>query len=83
MTPKKVATTRARILGNSIRVEAVPRETWDRLLKSQGMKDPIPRIQMLDGFNEGWIEFERGGSVSMKGKVTLEAVLRGLIEAGA
>jgi hypothetical protein len=24
------------------------------------MKNPTPRIQMLDGFNEGWIEFESG-----------------------
>jgi len=22
------------------------------------MKDPTPRIRMLDGFNEGWIEFQ-------------------------
>jgi hypothetical protein len=24
------------------------------------MKNPAPRAQMLDGFNEGWIEFENG-----------------------
>jgi NAD(P)H dehydrogenase (quinone) len=24
------------------------------------MKNPLPRMQMLDGFNEGWMEFERG-----------------------
>jgi len=56
----------------------VPRESGGSLFKTQGMKDPIPRIEMLDGFNEGWIEFERGEAGSMKGKVTLEAVLRGL-----
>ena len=43
------------------------------------MRDPIPRIQMLDGFNEGWIEFEGGEAGSVKGKVTLETVLRELI----
>ena len=47
------------------------------LFKSQGMKDPMPRIRMLDGFNEGWIEFEGD---SMKGEVALETVLRALIE---
>lgn len=83
ITPNEVAATFARILGHQVRVEAVPRKTWGSLFKSQGMKNPIPRIQMLDGFNEGWIEFERGESGSMKGKVTLETVLRGLIEAGA
>jgi NAD(P)H dehydrogenase (quinone) len=82
-TPNDVAATFAKILGHPVRIEAVPRETWGSLFKSQGMRDPIPRIQMLDGFNEGWIEFERGESGSMKGIVTLEAVLKGLIEAEA
>ncbi len=70
-------------MGHPVCIAAVPRETWGSLFKSQGMKNPLPRIQMLDGFNEGWIEFERGESGSMKGKVALETVLRGLIEPGA
>lgn len=67
--------------GHPVRITAVPRETWESLFRSQAMKNPIPRIQMLDGFNEGWIEFEQGERGSMKGEVTLETVLRGLIEA--
>jgi hypothetical protein len=39
-------------------MQIVPRETWESLFKSQDMKNPTPRIKMLDGFNEGWIEFE-------------------------
>jgi NAD(P)H dehydrogenase (quinone) len=80
ITPDEIAATFARILAHPVRAEAVPRETWYSLFKSQGMKDPIPRIQMLDGFNEGWIEFERGESSSTKGNVSLETVLRKLIE---
>jgi NAD(P)H dehydrogenase (quinone) len=83
ITPNEVAAALAKILGNPVRAEAVPRETWEGLFKSQGMKDPKPRIQMLDGFNEGWIEFERGESGSVKGNATLEMVLRGLVEAAA
>ena len=30
-------------------------ETWESLFESQGMKNPTPRIRMLDGFNEGRI----------------------------
>lgn len=82
-SPNDVAATFAGILGRPVRAEAVPRESWGSLFKAQGMKDPIPRIQMLDGFNEGWIEFERGQQGSIKGEVALEMVLRGLIEAGA
>jgi hypothetical protein len=61
-------------------VEAVPRETWESLFKSQGMKNPAPRIRMLDGFNEGWIEFEGGEAGSRKGTVGLETILRSLVE---
>jgi hypothetical protein len=61
-------------------MEVVPRETWESLFLSQGMKNPTPRIQMLDGFNDGWIEFASGEAGSLKGKVALETVLRSLIE---
>jgi hypothetical protein len=35
---------------------------------------------MLDGFNEGWIEFERGEAGSQKGTTSLESVLRSLLD---
>jgi uncharacterized protein YbjT (DUF2867 family) len=79
-TPNEVAATFAKILGRPVRAEAVPRETWGSLFRSLGTKDPIPRIQMLDGFNEGWIEFERGETGSVKGSTDIETVLRGLAE---
>jgi hypothetical protein len=44
------------------------------------MRDPIPRIQMLDGFNEGWIKFEGGGAGPVKGKVSLANVIRQLVD---
>ena len=80
VTPNEIASTLGHLLGRPVRAEAVPRETWEALLKSQGMKNPTPRIQMLDGFNEGWIEFESAQVGSRKGNVTLETVLRTLIE---
>jgi len=80
VTPKEIAASFANLLGSPVKVEAVPRETWEALFKSQGMKNPAPRIQMLDGFNEGWIDFEGKGVGSRKGKVALETVLRTLIE---
>jgi NAD(P)H dehydrogenase (quinone) len=80
VTPNELAATFAKLLGRSVRIEAVPRETWEELFLSQGMKNPLPRIQMLDGFNQGWIEFERGAIGSQKGTVEFETVLKGLIE---
>jgi NAD(P)H dehydrogenase (quinone) len=80
VTPNQIAVTFAGLLGRPVRMEAVPRDTWESLFKSQGMKNPLPRIQMLDGFNEGWIEFEGGDASSRKGQVALEAVLKKLID---
>ena len=80
VTPLEIAETFGRILGRSVSTEAVPRATWEPLFRSQGMKNPEPRIRMLDGFNEGWIEFEGGESTSHKGEVPLETVLKGLLE---
>jgi NAD(P)H dehydrogenase (quinone) len=65
-------------LGREVRVEPVPRETWEQLFRSQGMRNPLPRIRMLDGFNEGWIDFERTGE-HRQGAVTLDTVIGELI----
>ena len=80
VTPLDIATAFAKLLGHRVRVDAVPRETWGALFRSQGMRDPMPRIHMLDGFNEGWIEFEHGETGSIKGTVELQTVLRGLLD---
>ena len=80
VTPNEIAAAFADLLGRPVRMEAVPRETWESLFKSQGMRNPEPRIQMLDGFNENWIEFERGEAGSCKGKVALKTALKTIIE---
>jgi uncharacterized protein YbjT (DUF2867 family) len=77
-----IAQTFARILGRPVRAEAVPRASWETLFRSQGMRHPMPRIRMLDGFNEGWIDFG-GATPARKGRVELETVLRGLLAPGA
>ncbi|HEY2548579.1 MAG TPA: NmrA family NAD(P)-binding protein [Candidatus Acidoferrum sp.] len=80
VTPNEIAATFSELLGRSVRMAIVPRETWESLFRSQGMKNPMPRIRMLDGFNEGWIEFERGEAGALRGSVALRTVLAGLIE---
>jgi uncharacterized protein YbjT (DUF2867 family) len=77
VTPHEIATTFSKVLDRPVRAEVVPHETWKRLLESQGVKNPGPRIRMLDGFNEGWIDFE---GAPMKGSTEFETVLRKLVE---
>jgi NAD(P)H dehydrogenase (quinone) len=78
VSPRDIAASFTRALGRPVEVVAVPRDTWDPLFRSQGMRDPTPRIQMLDGFNEGWLDFARPVQEVRKGRVTLEAVVRSL-----
>ncbi|KVM88358.1 NmrA family NAD(P)-binding protein [Burkholderia stagnalis] len=82
VSPNDIAATLSHLLGKDVRAQTVPRETWEDLFRSQGMRHPLPRIRMLDGFNEGWIDFAAPAQ-TVKGTVTLEAVLRGLIERAA
>jgi NAD(P)H dehydrogenase (quinone) len=74
-----VAAALASALNTPVRNEIVPRSTWEELFRSQGMKNPLPRIRMVDGFNEGWIDFESGQHGSRKGGTTLQAALQALV----
>ena len=74
-----IAAAFATALGHPVRLESVPRDTWETLFRAQGMKNPQPRIRMLDGFNEGWIDFEGGTAESRQGSLPLEAVIQKLI----
>jgi uncharacterized protein YbjT (DUF2867 family) len=78
VTPNEIAATFAEIFGRPVHAATVPRETWEPLFESQGMNNPGPRIRMLEGFNEGWIAFEGGGSQARKGIVPLREVLQAL-----
>ena len=80
VTPNEIAAAFTKMLGRPVQMQQVPRKSWEELFRSQGMKNPLPRIQMLDGFNEGWIEFERGESGSQKGSTSLDSALSLLIQ---
>jgi uncharacterized protein YbjT (DUF2867 family) len=79
VTPIEMAAALAKVLDREVRSEIVARDTWHDLFTSQGMKNPTPRIQMLDGFNEGWIEFERSGTEYVLGETTFETVAAELV----
>ena len=82
VTPNEIAMAFTMILGRPVRMEIVPHASWESLFRSQGMKNPMPRIQMLDGFNEGWIEFEGGQANIRKGSTPLKTVLQALVDRG-
>jgi NAD(P)H dehydrogenase (quinone) len=60
VSPNELAAVFGRQLGRSVTAHVVPRAEWEALFRTQGMRNPTPRMQMLDGFNQGWLSFEDG-----------------------
>jgi NAD(P)H dehydrogenase (quinone) len=77
----EIAAALSSLLARPVRAEAVPRDSWSAIFKAQGTHDPAPRIQMLDGFNEGWIRFEGSPATRVRGTVSIADVLRTLVAA--
>jgi NAD(P)H dehydrogenase (quinone) len=78
-TALEIAAGLAAALGHPVRFEPVPRAEWETLFRSQGAKHPVPRIQMIDGFNEGWLDFEGTGVEQRRGTTTLNDGLKALV----
>jgi uncharacterized protein YbjT (DUF2867 family) len=76
-SPQLAAEAFSQVLGRLVTVKAVPRENWAADFLAQGMRNPLPRMQMLDGFNEGWIDF---AGETVKAATPLETVLKQLLE---
>ncbi|WP_423761053.1 NAD(P)H-binding protein [Burkholderia sp. NLJ2] len=83
VSPNDLAAAFARVLGHAVHAEAVPRDTWAALFDSQRMRYPEPRMCMLDGFNEGWIDFASARADVLKGEIEVDAVLRTLVTRAA
>jgi hypothetical protein len=57
----------------------VPRDQWESVFRAQGTKNPTPRVQMLDGFNAGWIDFPDRGAHARKGSISIDQAIATLI----
>jgi len=68
-------------LGTQVRTEIVPRSSWEELFRSQGTTYPLARIRMIDGFNEGWIDFEGATHTIRKARTELSTVIQSLVQA--
>jgi NAD(P)H dehydrogenase (quinone) len=82
VTPRAVAAALSTILAHSVAIDPVPRSTWEEAFRAAGARNPAPRAQMIDGFNDGWIEFEGGEAGSRKGTTPIAAALRALAARG-
>jgi NAD(P)H dehydrogenase (quinone) len=80
VSPNALADAFAKMLARPVRAEAVPRERWESIFRTQGMKNPTPRMQMIDGFNAGWIDFPNRGANARKGCIGIHQAIATMIE---
>jgi uncharacterized protein YbjT (DUF2867 family) len=80
VSPNVLAEAFAKALGTPVRAEVVPREQWESIFRAQGMKNPTPRMQMIEGFNAGWIDFADRGARVRKGTTSIDQAITTLIQ---
>ncbi len=80
-SPDGVAAAAERLLGRPVTAVASEREKWPSIFRSFGFSETAVSawVEMLDGFNQGWLDFEGGGHQRVLGVQTLEETLRGLV----
>jgi len=79
VAPNDLAQAFEGVIGKRVHAVPVPRDRWEALFRSQGMRNPLPRMRMLDGFNESWIEFRDHGRQALKGRTDAVAVIAALV----
>lgn len=82
VSPDDIAAAFARALGHPVRAEVAPRDGWETEFRVAGMTNPLPRMQMIDGFNQGWIAFGADGAGSRKGMRSLDEVITAIVARG-
>jgi NAD(P)H dehydrogenase (quinone) len=80
VSPNDLAAAFAKALGTPVHAEVVARDRWESIFRAQGMKNPTPRMQMIDGFNAGWIDFADRGGHALKGSIGIEQAVATLIQ---
>src|SRR6202790_254951 len=80
VSPNALVAAFAKAFGTPVRAEVVPREQWESIFRAQGMKNPTPRIQMIEGFNAGWIDFADSGAQVRKGSTSIGQAITSLVQ---
>jgi NAD(P)H dehydrogenase (quinone) len=83
-SPLDIADAFADAVGRPVAAIAVPRAEWETLWVSQGMLEgrTAPRVEMVDGFNSGWIHFGVPGTEHVDGATPLREVITQLATRG-
>ena len=79
VSPNDLAAAFSKALERTVSIKVAPRDGWEATFRAQGMTNPTPRVQMVDGFNEGWIEFSDGGANARRGRISINEAIGALV----
>ncbi|WP_343614788.1 NAD(P)H-binding protein [Novosphingobium sp.] len=79
VSPQDIAAALAKAIGHPVSVRAVPKVEWEGIFRAEGMANPQPRMRMIDGFNEGWIDFTGTQPDHRKGRIGIEEAMEALV----
>ncbi|EPR42125.1 NmrA family protein [Desulfovibrio sp. X2] len=77
--PNDLAEALSAALRRPVRAVETERGRWEELLRGAGIPDPAPLMEMVDGFNSGWITFEGKTAESVRGETPLAEVVASLV----
>ena len=80
-SPRDIAAAFSKVLGKNVEPVTVPRDEWVKTFVAHGTpEDRTPlRVQMLDDFNSGWIDFGVSGTEQAVGTTELDTVIQSLV----
>lgn len=80
-SPRDIAAAFASALQRDVEAVAVPRDTWVSQFVAQGTPEnrTALRVEMIDAFNSGWIDFPVPGTEHHHGKTELKKVIETLV----
>jgi uncharacterized protein YbjT (DUF2867 family) len=79
VSPNQVAAAFAKALGRKVEARIVPRDRWEAIFRGQGMRHPEMRMRMIDGFNEGWIDFRDPNAERRKGTIGIDEAIAKIV----
>jgi NAD(P)H dehydrogenase (quinone) len=80
-SPRDIAASFSKALGKNVEPVAVPRADWVKTFVAQGTPEDRTalRVEMLDAFNSGWIDFGVPGTEQVAGPTALDTVIQSLV----
>lgn len=79
MSCASIAAGFASALGHVVQLTTIPRGEWEARFLAEGMLHPEGRMAMLDGFNDGWLDFAGGDAEQRIGTTDPIDVLASLV----